>query len=345
MTDTSSQRHSESSTSDSTWAWHPSLPVEFGPVFIWPPQPLKTARYLLGGGYLVSQNLIYFAVAMVSWFYLLPPIEDCKTFSFDWIAQLLILNLAVVVIVAGGLHFYFYTFKREGDKRRYDATPLGRNNPKFLGGNQVLDNMFYTTVSGMSILTAFQAIVLWAYANGVAPWLDWDVNPVWFVLLFPALSFFGSLHFYLIHRLLHWRRLYKLAHALHHRNINVGPWSGLSMHPIEHLLYFSFVFVHLVVAAHPLHLFFLSYAKVLSAITSHSGYANVFVKDNPVMDMGEFFHQLHHRYFDCNYGTLLMPWDKWLGSVHDGTAQATKRIRQLQRERQLNRRAGEVTDS
>jgi lathosterol oxidase len=42
-------------------------------------------------------------------------------------------------------------------------------------------------------------------------------------------------NFYLIHRLLHWPSLYKMAHSLHHRNANVGPWSVLSMHPIEYI--------------------------------------------------------------------------------------------------------------
>jgi sterol desaturase/sphingolipid hydroxylase (fatty acid hydroxylase superfamily) len=45
--------------------------------------------------------------------------------------------------------------------------------------------------------------------------------------------------FYFAHRLLHWPPLYELAHKLHHRNTNPGPWSGLSMHPIEHVIYFS----------------------------------------------------------------------------------------------------------
>ena len=37
--------------------------------------------------------------------------------------------------------------------------------------------------------------------------------------------------------MLHIPFLYKHVHALHHRNINVGPWSGLSMHPVEHIIY------------------------------------------------------------------------------------------------------------
>ena len=34
----------------------------------------------------------------------------------------------------------------------------------------------------------------------------------------------------------HW---YMKAHKLHHKSMNPGPWSGLSMHPIEHFLYYS----------------------------------------------------------------------------------------------------------
>jgi sterol desaturase/sphingolipid hydroxylase (fatty acid hydroxylase superfamily) len=37
---------------------------------------------------------------------------------------------------------------------------------------------------------------------------------------------------------------------------------------------------------------------------------------------------LHHRYFECNYGTSVVPWDRWFGSFHDGTAEATQRLNQ-----------------
>jgi sterol desaturase/sphingolipid hydroxylase (fatty acid hydroxylase superfamily) len=44
--------------------------------------------------------------------------------------------------------------------------------------------------------------------------------------------------------------------------------------------------------------------------------------------MGDFFHQLHHRYFECNYGTVEMPWDRWFGSFHDGSDQGTQETRE-----------------
>ena len=41
---------------------------------------------------------------------------------------------------------------------------------------------------------------------------------------------------------------------------------------------------------------------------------------------------MHHRYFECNYGNLEVPWDKWFGSFHDGTIAAHQRMKQRLRE-------------
>ena len=322
-----------SGTKTPVWGWHPALPIPNVPVFVWPPRPWSLLKFYLGSGFLWSQNIIFVGLAIISWYFLTPAIERCVEFKLDWIAELYVFVLVQVVLVAGGLQLFLYRFKRQGTKRRFDLSELGRNNPKFFGGSQVWDNIFWTCVSGVSVATAFLALLMWGYANNYIPWLDWQTHPVWFALMFLIVQAFGSLNFYLIHRLLHWRPLYKIAHTVHHRNINIGPWSGLSMHPIEHLFYLSTFFVHVILISHPIHLLFHLHQKLLAAITSHSGYETILIKDRATMEVGEFFHQLHHRYFDCNYGTMVVPCDSWAGSDHDGTAEATARVRQLQRER------------
>jgi len=128
-----------------------------------------------------------------------------------------------------------------------------------------------------------------------------------------------SFHFYWVHRLLHWPPIYRIAHSLHHRNTNVGPWSGLSMHPIEHLLFFSSILIHWIIAAHPIHILFHMQHQALTAVTSHAGFDALLVKDKNALSLGNFHHQMHHRYFECNYGNLEVPWDKMFGSFHDGT--------------------------
>ena len=99
--------------------------------------------------------------------------------------------------------------------------------------------MFHSVVSGCTIWTSYEVITMWAFANDFLPFLSWEASPFLFVALFLVIPIFRDAHFYLVHRILHFKFLYKHVHALHHKNIDIGPWSGLAMHPIEHLLYFS----------------------------------------------------------------------------------------------------------
>ena len=56
------------------------------------------------------------------------------------------------------------------------------------------------------------------------------------------------------------------------------------------------------------------------------------MKDKNRLALGTFHHQMHHRYFECNYGNLEVPWDKWFGSFHDGTDEAHERMLKQRRE-------------
>ena len=137
-----------------------------------------------------------------------------------------------------------------------------------------------------------------------------------------------SFYFYWIHRMIHIPFLYKHVHSLHHRNINVGPWSGMSMHPVEHAIYLGSVLIHFVVGAHPLHIIFHLQYFTLTAVTTHTGFQGLLIKDKDRVALGTFHHQMHHRYFECNYGSLEVPWDMWFGSFHDGTVEADERIKE-----------------
>ena len=320
-------------TEESPWSWHPELPIENSPLFTWPPRPLQAANYVLGKGFLWSPtNMLYVGLAIATWLFFGTQLERCVEFQVGWITQLYAFNLISVIVVAGGLQLYFYTFKRQGMQLRIDPSEQVKNNPKFDTGSQVRDNVLWTCVSGVTIWTAYTVVFMWAYANNLIPWLGWGgsvLGVVWFLLLFPLLALWESFHFYLVHRLLHTKFFYRW-HVLHHRNINIGPWSGFSMHPIEHVFYFSNILIHLVVVSHPIHMLYHMYFTALAAATAHTGYSALLLKGKEVVSLGNFHHQLHHRYFDCNYGTDAMPWDKWFGSFHDGTPEATARVREYQ---------------
>ncbi|MGA1487006.1 MAG: sterol desaturase family protein, partial [bacterium] len=117
----------------------------------------------------------------------------------------------------------------------------------------------------------------------------------------------------------------------HHKNTNTGPWSGLSMHPIEHLLYLSGVFLHWVIPSHPIHACFHLLHAGISPTWGHTGFNRIQVNKFGIDT--NYFHYLHHRYFECNYGNLDMPWDHLFGTFHDGSQESKKRMGARLRER------------
>ncbi|MGB0848360.1 MAG: sterol desaturase family protein [Thiolinea sp.] len=316
---------------DTQWHYRPNVPIEPSPLFQWPLKPLAIWRWFATRWLVVGENTVLLALALISWFWLQPSLETTKNLSVDWIAAMYMRNLLLMIAVAGGLHLYFYYWKKQGQDLRHDPRALVDKGKMFTFGNQVKDNMFWTLASGVTFWTAYEVLMFWAMANGYAPTLLWSDNPVWFILLFPLTPLIISFHFYLVHRWMHWPKVYPIVHKLHHRNNNVGPWSGLSMHPLEHLVYFTSILVHFILAAHPVHILFHMMHQSLTASTSHTGYNGLLIGDKNRFALGTFPHQLHHRYLDCNYGNPEVPCDKWFGTFHDGTAAAQEKLQQKRR--------------
>ncbi len=314
------------------WHYRPVVPIKASPFFSWPPKPIAMLRWVGERWFAIAENSILVGLALLCWAYFQPPLEQAKTFEMGWIGQIYLRNFVLITIVAGGLHLYFYRYKFQQDELKFDARELKQFGKLFTFNSQVRDNMFWTLGSGVFFWTGFEVLMFWAMANGYAPVLTWRENPILFVVLLFLTPMWISFHFYWIHRWLHWPPLYKLAHSLHHRNINVGPWSGLSMHPIEHLMFFSSILIHFVIPAHPIHILFHMQHQALTASTSHSGFEGILVKDENRLALGTFHHQMHHRYFECNYGNLEVPWDNWFGTFHDGTDYAHVRMQERRRQ-------------
>ncbi len=319
------------------WHWRPEVPIAVSGVFAWPPSPPKMIAWLAKSWLTLSTTTIWLALGFAVWAWITPPVDQMRTLAWDWIAIVYARNLIIMTMVAGGLHLYFYTVKVQGRRKRYDPRDFATDSKAFTFQNQVHDNIFWTLASGVTTWTAYEVVYLWAWANDYVMGVTWAENEVWFVALFLLIPVWSSMHFYFAHRFLHWPPLYRLAHALHHRNVTIGPWTGISMHPLEHLLYFSSVALNFVVASHPVHMLFHLYVQALNPACSHSGYDGIVLGGKTRLSLGDFFHQLHHRHFECNYGSPEMPWDVWFGSFHDGTPEATTRMRKRQRQRNTGR--------
>lgn len=126
---------------------------------------------------------------------------------------------------------------------------------------------------------------------------------VWTTVTFVLAAAVSDVHFYFAHRVLHpWNTsfdpgalLFKHVHSVHHRSPNPGPWSGLAMHYIEHVIYFTRNLLPLVVSIpYPVFLFMVI-RSIVGPAPGHHGYED---------KLGSRFHFLHHHSkAHCNFGT------------------------------------------
>ena len=271
--------------------------------------------------YFAPWNLFYGGLAVLCWSYLTPDLSSMTRLQGDWIAWLLIRNAVIVVLFVGGWHIWLYQMRRQHTHFKYNPR-WPTDDPKFFLGSQTRENIFFTLVSAVPIWTAWEVVTLWLWANG---WLWGSVlveQPAWNLLILVLVPLWRDLHFYCVHRLIHWPPLYKHVHALHHKNVNPGPWSGLSMHPVEHFLYFSCVTIHWIVPSHPIVMLFNLTHAALSPAQGHCGFHKIEIGTKYLHETGAYAHYLHHKLFDCNYADGVVPLDKWFGSFHDGSREA-----------------------
>lgn len=306
--------------------WKPKDLIRYPDVFVWPPQLMGVLKWL--PRYIFPWGIAYGLLAFAVWTWATPSTAQMQTLSIDWIAFIFLRNAALTVLIVGGQHYWLYVKRAQGTAFKYNRKwPEGKNST-FTGGTQLRDNLFWTFCSGLPIWTTWEVLSLWLYANGHIAGINILENPVWFFVLWFFVPLLHEFHFYWIHRLIHWPPLYKRVHKLHHRNTNPGPWSGLSMHPVEHLIYFSGFLIYWIIPAHPLHFMHYSMMVGLSPAQGHTGFDRIVTGEKKTLHLPYYAHYLHHRLFEVNYADGSIPLDNWFGSFHDGSPEADEVLKQ-----------------
>ena len=245
--------------------------------------------------------------------------------SLDWILPVFAFNFATMFATYGFWHWWTYTGP-------YAATLKGfKFNPEHPyagpeGAASLRREVLFTSL-GWAQSAALQCVGMWAFASGRAPFYArfWS-RPAFSVCTLLLVNHWRTTHFYWVHRLMHpwgwrgaWARwdpgaaLYRAVHALHHKSTNPGPWAGLSMHPVEHFLYYSCAWVPFFVSLHPLVFLFAKFHADVSPVGGHDGH------EDPGGG-GNGYHWLHHHRFDCNYGVPTIDWDRLCGTFVDTAA-------------------------
>ena len=250
-------------------------------------------RVATGAHFFYTPNLVWFLIT-ASMHYFCP--YDLDAAARGWGAALALQRFALNLGVAAVYYGYFYTglYWRFLSKRKFQpgVFPTAAN---------MRHNLWYWGL-GIVQWTAWELVMMRLWATGAVPYTtDAQLFASRRTLAINALLVLGvpvwrDVHFYIAHRFIHVRAIYKYVHSLHHRNPDPEPFSGLCMHPIEHLYYYSNVwFPTLYMNAHPIVFLFTFIHLTLAPGAGHSGWEDHFQSDQ--------YHFLHHAKFECNYGS------------------------------------------
>jgi Delta7-sterol 5-desaturase len=177
------------------------------------------------------------------------------------------------------------------------------------------------TVIVLIVSSPLSLIIATLYASGAtklttaAATIGWP----WIVLTLVGLLVFNDAWFYFWHRLLHHPKLFRYVHAVHHKSVDVNPFSSYSFHWFEGIVLGAWVL--------PVVLFVPIYLPMVGAlhaiglannVMSHLGYEFFprWLMRVPVLRWinTSTFHNLHHSTFKGNYGLMFRIWDRMLGT-------------------------------
>lgn len=322
-----SQQDQNRFTPDPFWNYHPPLPLQLSPYVSTKKRLSAIATHFIKTWHPLGMPFWFLLIAVVVWNFFTPALSRAAEFRLDWIFEIWLRDMILILVIAGGTHLFLYTFNRQGDELKFDKRGLEKSSSRFTFRNQTWDNMFWTLTSGVACWVFWESLLLWGFANGYASLISLENNPVLFIALLAVIPVWTYLYFDFQHRILHTKWLYKHVHSWHHRNNNTGPWSGLAMHPVEQFILMSDTLIFFIVSSHPIHVIYDLIFHGLGAPMSHTGFERMKLGKRIQLRVGDFYHQLHHRFVDTNHGTLDTPFDKWYGTFHDGTLEATRELR------------------
>lgn len=245
--------------------------------------------------FFMSPNLPWFIGTLLVYVYAPYDIEEAKNGSaVAWLQSRFTLNFIIAFLYYGFFFAGLYIVKWGKRKFSAESWPTVGN---------MMHNLYYWTL-GVVQWTFWEYAMsrIWALNRGAGFATNADIlaDPkllAWNVLWVLVIPCWRDLHFYIAHRFIHIRAIYRFVHSLHHRNMDPEPFSGMTMHPIEHLYYFSNAFTPSLYLSglSPLIFMWNFFHLTIAPGAGHSGFEDNFQADQ--------YHYVHHAKFECNYGS------------------------------------------
>lgn len=216
-------------------------------------------------------------------------------------------------VVAGFAFFLFYIlFRKKWQKYRIQTVF-----PKVK--SQVLE--FIHSISTMALFGIMAGLIFVIFPEQTKMYQSAsEYGYTWLILSFPTMLLIHDTYFYWLHRFMHLPSVFKYVHHVHHQSTNPTPLTSYSFHFIEGLLesaILPLIAFTLPVQRETFILFFL--VQFIYNVYGHLGY-ELYPKGFNRTWIGKWIntsvaHNMHHKFFNGNYGLYFLFWDRWMGTL------------------------------
>jgi len=150
-----------------------------------------------------------------------------------------------------------------------------------------------------------------AYLHG---WVDVRWTASWAQIAGDVivLLVWNEIHFFLCHRLLHTRWLYRHVHRIHHESVTPTPFSTYSFHWLEAVLLGSVMITAM--TWHTFSIWALMFLPVMSLVFNIIGHGNYNIFAGTSLRSASAEHASHHRVVVGNYGFYFPVLDQLFGT-------------------------------
>lgn len=289
----------------------------------------KRAKEILYQLTLIARYASFLYIAHVAWLIALPhDFGKIRRLPVQvWAAPLVAFNFLCVILLYGPWHWLLYGGAGGGPVlEKLAQRKFSRQREGYRVGQG-----FCLTMVGVAISSAAECLLWREVAAGRAALQPGNFGDSWLrsSAMCVLIVLWLEVHSWFARRLLHpWGvrvpligdpgyLLYRLIRWVHHESPNPGPWSALSMHPLEHVLVFSSYVLPLFLSMHPVHILFLVTCSRIAPLAEYDGF------DRPAG--GGLCRHLHHARnrvgeVGVNFGNpdLMVSLDEYFGTLDDG---------------------------
>jgi sterol desaturase/sphingolipid hydroxylase (fatty acid hydroxylase superfamily) len=177
-----------------------------------------------------------------------------------------------------------------------------------------------------------------------------DHSVAYFIFSIIAFIVIHDAYFYWTHRLMHWKKIYRYVHRVHHMSTDPTPWAAFAFHPLEALVEIGIlpIMVFLIPLHHYAILVWVIYQSGMNLL-GHLGfelYPSGFVSGTlSKWNNTSTHHNMHHRFVNCNYGLYFNFWDRMLGTNHVRYEEEFEKIKTRVRESRQSAAEPEYSES